>query len=65
MKPRYRIVFGPVSGYCVQVWRWFWPFWTTVGSWCASVDAAEDYVRQHAQPVVKYVPYPEAPKAEP
>jgi hypothetical protein len=65
MKPRYRIVVGSVGGYRVEIWRWCWPFWTSVGSWYVSVGAAEDYVRQHARHVVKYVPYPEAPKVEP
>jgi hypothetical protein len=26
---KYRIVSDTYFGYAVQVWRWYWPFWTS------------------------------------
>ena len=56
MKPRYRIVCGSVGGYRLEVWRWWWPVWTRIGSWYISVGQAENYAKQHASHVVKYIP---------
>lgn len=56
MKPRYRVVHGTAGGYRLEVLRWWWPFWTTVGSWYYTVTEAEEYAKAHAQIVVKYIP---------
>ena len=52
---RYRIVRDNFAGYEVQIWRWWWPFWSEA-NFCnthPSVEAAERWATAYAAPVVK------------
>jgi hypothetical protein len=53
MKARYRIVTDRWSGYEVQVWRWWWPFWVMPRvNTHTTLEAAENYARGHAREFV-------------
>ena len=52
----YRIVRDAYSGYEVQSWRWWWPFWTQVAiNTHHTVERAEEYAKRRAGGVVKYL----------
>lgn len=54
---RYRIVRDSYAGYEVQVWRWYWPFWSEL-NFCNThftVEEAEEYARVQEGQVVKYL----------
>lgn len=53
-----RIVNDNYSGYEVQIWRWYWPFWMMPGysiNTFRSVSQAEEYANKIKNPVVKYL----------
>lgn len=52
--PKYRIVTDNYSGFEVQTWRWWWPFWIQgATNTHRSVEAAEAYARRSSGRVVK------------
>lgn len=58
---KYRIVRDSWLGFEVQIWRWWWPFWTDhfngkITNTFATVDRAEEFIKTGH--VVKYVDAP-------
>jgi hypothetical protein len=50
----YRIVTDTYSGYEVQIWRWWWPFWVMAGANThPSLDRAEAWARKYSRGVVR------------
>lgn len=47
----YRIVTDVYSGYEVQIWRWWWPFWAQAGrvNTHSTVEKAEHYAQMLAE----------------
>jgi hypothetical protein len=47
---KYRIVTDRYSGFEVQAWRWWWPFWWQCGftNTHQTVEQAEAYARRQA-----------------
>lgn len=46
----YRVVNHGYYGkwYKVQVWRWWWPFWTTVREYLDTEEDAAEFIRGHS-----------------
>ena len=58
MKARYRIVSDNYLGHEVQVWHWWFPFWTqpTINTF-HTIEAAEEYVKRitNKSKTIKYL----------
>jgi hypothetical protein len=74
----YRVVVHASGHFEPQVWRWYWPTWTTIGYapsdvplWCLSAGAAWELIENHRwqpprqpKPQYQYVP-PEPAELDP
>jgi len=50
MKTKYRIITGDFQGYeyHVQIWRWWWPFWS-FSNYASSIEEGEGIIRKYAR----------------
>jgi len=51
---KYRIKRDGSGWFNADIKHWWWPFWINLGYFW-SVERAETYIRNHRQPVVKYL----------
>lgn len=50
---KYRVVRDTYSGFECQIWRWYWPFWVSMGftNTHKTLDNAIKYIESHKTPL--------------